>query len=163
MAGRGSFQAVKPSDVDRLLALSFPERWDFAATEQSALFVCRMDKAWVAIHCALSDGTMYGDLGEPPLADAVLGDHLVCQTRVGDFVYLKYPLEVTDIAQELAKLSQKRFLDMLAVVEEDEDVEVLGLSFVASESEYVWAYFETMRAFYQRAASEGLAVLFDWG
>src|SRR5207237_765917 len=117
------------------------------------------------IHCALSDGTLYGALGEPPLADAVLGDHLVCQTRVGDFVYLKHPPEVADIAQELSRLSPEQFAEKLDVVvmEADEDVEALGLSFVAGEPEYVWAYFNDMRAFYQRAAAEGLAVLFHWG
>lgn len=163
MAGRGSFQAIAPGDVERLLALSFPERWDFAATERAAVFVARMDKAWVAIHCALSDGTLYGGLGEPPLADAVLGDHLVCQTPAGDFVYLKHPHEVADIAEELSKLSREEFEEKLAVVEEDKHVEALGLYFVAGETEYVWSYFEAMRGFYQRAAAEGLAVLFYWG
>jgi hypothetical protein len=39
----------------------------------------------------------------------------------------------------------------------------LGLSFVAEESEYVWSYFEGMRALYRRAATEELAALFTWG
>ena len=163
MAGRGGFQAIAPGEVERLLALPFVERWNFAASEGSAVFVARMDKAWVAIHCALSDGTLYGTLGEPPLSNAVLGDHLVCQTPLNDFVYLKYPSEVADIAKELGKLSREEFEEKLAVVEEDEDVEALGLSFVAGETEYVWAYFDDMRAFYQRAAAEGPAVLFEWG
>jgi hypothetical protein len=163
MAGRGSFQAITPGDVDRLRGLSFAERWDFAADERTAVFVAPMDKAWVAIHRALSDGTLYGALGEPPLADAVLGGHLVCQTPAADFVYLKYPPEVADIAQELSKLSREGFEEKLSVVEADGDVEALGLSSVPDDIEYVWPYFEDMRAFYQRAAAEGLAVLFYWG
>jgi hypothetical protein len=147
------------------MALERGERWDFATGEVAAKFVARMDKAWVAIHCALSDGTLYGALGEPPLAEAVLGEHLVFQSRTGDYVYLKHPPEVADIARELGRLSREQFAEKLdmAVMEADEDVVALGLSFVAQEPEYVWAYFEEMRAFYQRAAAEELAVLFCWG
>jgi hypothetical protein len=173
MAGRGSFQAIAPDDVARLMTLEDGERWDFAAGEVAAKFVARMDKAWVAIHCALSDGTLYGTLGEPPLADAVLGDHLVYQSRAGSYVYLKHPPEVADIAQELSTLSREQFEEKLAVVEEDVNVKAFGLSFLpdgyldagydAGESEYVWAFFEHMRTFYRRAAAEGLAVLFTWG
>jgi hypothetical protein len=70
MAGRGSFQAIAPDDVARLLALEGGERWDFAAAEVAAKFVERMDKLWAPIHCALSDGTIDGTLGEPPLAQS---------------------------------------------------------------------------------------------
>jgi hypothetical protein len=147
------------------MALEGGARWDFAAGEVAAKFVARMDKAWVAIHCALSDGTLYDVLGEPPLCNAVLGDHLVYESRAGDYVYLKHPPEVADIAQELGRLSREQFAEKLdmAVMEADEDVAALGLSFVVEEPEYVRAYFEDMRAFYRRAAAEELAVLFHWG
>jgi len=163
MAGRGSFQAIPPAEVEHLLALPLMQKWDFAGSEKAAVFRASMDKAWIAIHCALSDGTMFGTLGEPPLAMAVLGEHLICQTKSNDFVYLKHPPEVAEISQELSRLSQVEFEEKLAALEPDEDVEALGLSFVASNTEYVWAYFEDMRAFYQRAAAEGMAVLFSWG
>jgi hypothetical protein len=106
---------------------------------------------------------MFGTLGEPPLAMAVLGEHLICQTKANDFVYLKHPSEVTDIAQELSKLSREELEEKLSVVGADEDMEALGLYIEPDEIEYVWPYFEDMRAFYQRAAAEGLAVLFYWG
>jgi hypothetical protein len=163
MAGRGSFQAIKSGDVDRFLGLSPVDRFEFAGDERAAVFVAEMDKAWVAIHCALSDGTLFGALGEPPLTDAVLGDHLVCQLPTVNFVYLKYPREVTDIAQELSKLSREGFEEKLAEVVADEDMESLGYSLWHNEIECVWPYFEQMRAFYQRAGTEGLAVLFHWG
>jgi hypothetical protein len=123
-----------------------------------------MDKAWVAIHCALSDGTLYGTLGEPPLDMAILGDHLICQTHADDFLYLKHPAEVADIAKALRELSREEFQEKLAALpEDDEDAEALGLSLVPEDVEYVWPYFEGIRDFYSRAAAEGLAVLFSWG
>jgi hypothetical protein len=162
MAGRGSFQAIRPGDVDRLLGLTPADRYEFASDERAAVFVAHMDKAWVAIHRALSDGTLFGTLGEPPLADAVLGDHLVCKLPTADFVYLKHPPEVAGIARELSRLSREGFEEKLGEVVTDEDMDVMGLSLVPDEMEYVWPYFENMQAFYQRAGTEGLAVLFYW-
>ena len=113
MAGRGSFQAITPDDMTRLLALEGDPRWEFAAGEEAAKFVARMDKLWAPIHCALSDGTLDGALGEPPLCDAVLGDHLVYESRGGDYVYLKRPAEVTEIARGLTALTREEFAEWL--------------------------------------------------
>lgn len=164
MAGRGGFEAITPADAGRLLAQPEAERWDYTADGMDAVFGIPMDKAWVAIHRVLSDGTLYGTLGEPPLDMAVLGDHLICQTSVDDFLYLKHPPEVADITRELTQLSRQVFEEKLAALPEpDEDMQALGLDLIPDEIEYVWPYFEDMRAFYQRAAAEGLAVLFSWG
>jgi uncharacterized protein DUF1877 len=163
MAGRGSFQVIAPDDVTRLFDLEGSERWDFAAGEVAARFVADMDKLWAPIHCALSDGTIDGTLGEPPLSNAVLGDHLVYESRWGDYVYLKHLPEVAEIADALAALSRDGFSDKWEVVEPNPDSEALGLSFTREEAESVWPCVEKMRAFYQRAAAEGLAVLFCWG
>ncbi len=163
MAGRGSFQAIRPGDIEGLLSLSGADLWDLVGEERAAVFVARVDKAWVAIHRALSDGTLFGALGEPPLANAVLGDHLIYQTATAEFVYLKYPSEVTDIAHELHKLSQKAFEEMLACVVPDEDIATLNLTRVPDAIEYGWPHFENMCAFYQQAATDRLAVLFKFG
>lgn len=163
MAGRGSFQAIAPDDVARLMALEGGERWDFAAGEVVAQFVARMDKLWAPIHCALSDGTIDGTLGEPPLCNAVLGDHLVYESRLGDYVYLKHPPEVAEIAAELTGLTPGQFADKWEQVEPNPDSDALGLSFTRAEAAEWWPFVEKMRAFYQRAATEGLAVLFCWG
>src|SRR3954468_25111606 len=98
MAGRGSFQAIAPDDMARLMALDGGERWDLAAGEVAARFVARMDKLWAPIHCALSDGTIDGTLGEPPLCNAVLGDHLVYESRRGGYVYLNDTPEGAQVA-----------------------------------------------------------------
>jgi hypothetical protein len=163
MAGRGSFQAIAPDDVARLVSLKGGELWDFAAGEVAAKFVARMDKLWAPIHCALSDGTIDGTLGEPPLCSAVLGDHLIYESRWGDYVYLKYPAEVAEIANGLAALSRDEFAEKWEAIQPNPDSDALGLSFTRAEAESVWPCVEKMRAFYQRAAAVGLAVLFCWG
>jgi Domain of unknown function (DUF1877) len=163
MAGRGSFQAIVPDDVTRLLSLQDAERWDFAAGEAAAKFVARMDKMWAPIHCALSDGTLDGTLGEPPLCSAVLGDHLVYESKWGDYIYLKHPAEVIDIAGGLAVLSRDEFAEKWEAVRPSPDSEALGLSFMRAELEFVWPCVEEMRGFYRLAAAEGLAALFCWG
>jgi hypothetical protein len=163
MAGRGSFQAIVPADVARLLTLDGGERWDFAAGEMAARFTEDMDKLWAPIHCALSDGTIDGALGEPPLCNAVLGDHLVYESRIGDYVYLKHPPEVAEIAAALASLTQDEFADRWEQLEPDPNPEGLGLTFTRAEAEEFWPCIEGMRDFYQRAAVEGFAVLFCWG
>lgn len=163
MAGRGSFQAIAPDDVDRLMALEGGERWDFAAGETAARFVARMDKLWAPIHCALSDGTIDGARGEPPLCNAVLGDHLVYESQWGDYVYLKHPPEVAEIAGGMAALSRDEFAEKWEAVQHNPDSDALGLSFTREEAESVWLCVEQMPVFYQRAAAKGLAVLFCWG
>jgi hypothetical protein len=163
MAGSGSFQAITPDDLAHLMALEGGERWDFAAGEVAARFVVRMDKWWAPIHCALSDGTIDGTLGEPPLCNAVLGDHLVYESQLGDYVYLKHPPEVGEIAVGLAVLSRDEFTEKWQEVYPNPDSDALGLSFTQEEAEFVWPLVEKMREFYQRAAAEGLAVLFCWG
>lgn len=164
MAGRGGFEAISPGDVERLLAQPFAERWDFIEDGMQVAFGIPMDKAWLAIHRALSDGTLFGTLGEPPLDMAVLGDHLICRTEADDFVYLKHSPEVIVIAEALRNVSHGEFRDRLAALPEaDEDAEAFGLDLVPEDIEYVGPYFEDMREFYQRAAAVELAVLFSWG
>jgi hypothetical protein len=164
MAGRGSFQAIAPDDVTRLMALEGGDRWDFAVGETVARFVVRMDKWWAPIHCALSDGTLYGALGEPPLCNVVLGEHLVYEeSRWGDYVYLKHPPEVVEIAGALSALSRDEFAEKWEVVPPGPDSDALGLLYTRAEADFMWPLVRAVRRLYQRAAAEGLAVLFCWG
>ena len=163
MAGRGGFEAISRADMDRLHALPLAERWAFIGDE-IVQFGVPMDKAWAAIHAALADGTLYGHGGEYPLKMAVLGDHLICQTEVHDFVYLKHPEEVADIARSLRAVGRKRFATrynrLPPTVEDTGDEDFV---YAVGRIDYVWPYYEDMRSFYQRAAAERLAVLFTWG
>ena len=92
----------------------------------------------------------------------MLGDHLVYESRWGDYVYLKHPPEVAEIAAALAALTRTEFADKWEQVYPNPDSDALGLSFTRAEAEEMWPCVAGMRAFYLRAAAEGLAVLFTW-
>src|SRR5882672_11397410 len=109
MAGRGQFTAVTPGEIERLLAEPYSHRWYFVEEGMRAAFDAYMDKAWITIHRAISDGIMYGTLGEPPLSMAVLDDHLIGRTDNDSFLYLKHPPEVADISGALDKLTKDNF------------------------------------------------------
>jgi hypothetical protein len=78
-------------------------------------------------------------------------------------VYLKHSAEVAEIADGLSALSRDAFAEKWEAVPRNPDSDALGLSFTRAEAESVWPCVEKMREFYQRAAAEGLAVLFHWG
>ena len=63
----------------------------------------------------------------------------------------------------MAALTRAAFAEKWEAVPPNPDSGALGLSFTRAEAESVWPCVEEMRAFYQRAAAEGLAVLFYWG
>jgi hypothetical protein len=164
MAGRGWFEAISRADMDRFHALPLAGRWDFSAEEGVVRLSTSMDKAWPAIHAALSDGTLFGDGGEYPLDMAILGDHLVYRSAAGDFIYLKRPEEVAAIARSLRAVGRRRFearfRQLPPAVEDTGNEDVV---YAVGRLDYVWPYYEDMRRFYQRAAAEQLAVLFSWG
>jgi hypothetical protein len=87
----------------------------------------------------------------------------VYESPRGDYVYLKHPPEVAEIAGGLSALSRDEFDEMWEAILPNPDWDALGLSFVQAELEFVWPCVEKMRVFYQRAAAKGLAVLFCWG
>src|SRR5262249_11975277 len=113
MAGRGGVEGISTRAWGRPPPRAHTRPGGLTGDGMQAVFGIPMDKAWVAIHRALSDGTLYGTLGEPPLDMAVLGDHLICQTDVDDFLYLKHSAEVADIAEALRELTDEEFKDKL--------------------------------------------------
>ena len=154
MAGRGTFKAIAESDLERWLANALEDRarWDAMADVPFA-FYQGVDKAWRDIHRCLTDGTL-DNFGETayPLCDAVLGEELICETDGEDYIYLKRPTAVADIAAALRPLDRAWFRSCHAEVREAE----FGF-------DYVWGWFKPMRRIYRRAASQGLAVVFCWG
>jgi hypothetical protein len=89
--------------------------------------------------------------------------HLFYESPIGDYVYLKHPPEVVEIAAGLAALTRDQFADRWEQVAPNPDSDALGLSFTRAEADEFWPCVEGVREFYQRAASEGLAVLLCWG
>ena len=164
MAGRGWFEAISPGDVVRLLSEPTTPKatWDFVGSAVSGRHRTAMAETWPAIHGVLTHLARTGDAA--PAGMAVLRAHLICQTAVDDFMFLKYPEEVAGIAQSLGRVVQPEFEAGLTALPDhmcDNDVTIaIPAGYVQGQ---VWHYFVRMRAFYQLAAEEGLAVLFCWG
>jgi hypothetical protein len=124
--------------------------WDLASEIGEQLH-CYMDKAWQIIHQCFCDERTQGG-GRYPLTEAILGEEPIAETEAADYVYLKRPQEVLDIANALALLSEAKLREEWAALVKHKDD--LG---------YALAYFEDMKDFYLRAAAGGWAVVFTWG
>ena len=111
------------------------------------------DKAWDAIHRCLGDGTLDPDGADYPLSHAVLGGrHLHEEYHV---VYIS-TAEAGDVAAALLDVDRswlRRRFDSI------NDSAYPG-SRDDADFEYTWANFVDVRAFYQRAAAAGRAVIF---
>ncbi|MFI5909755.1 DUF1877 family protein [Dactylosporangium sp. NPDC051541] len=111
------------------------------------------DKAWDAIHRCLTDGTLDPDGGEYPLSLAVLGGR-----HLHDEYYVVYisAAETRAVAAALRGVVRtwlRRRFDAI------EDPDYRGARDDA-DFEYTWDGFGDVRAFYERAAAAGRAVLF---
>ncbi|MFI0444184.1 YfbM family protein [Actinomadura sp. 6N118] len=106
------------------------------------------DKAWDEMHRCLSDGTLDPDGGEYPLSYAVLGGrHLHEEYYV---VYLN-AAEVCDVAEGLSRVDEAWLRQRFDAIEDADHGGDFG---------YVWENFVDVRAFYERAAKAGRAVIF---
>ncbi|MEU7800767.1 DUF1877 family protein [Micromonospora arborensis] len=111
------------------------------------------DKAWDAIHRSLGDGTLDPDGAGYPLSHTVLGGrHL----HEGYLVVYVRAAETRDVAAALLDVDRgwlRRRFDAI------EDPDYLG-ALDDADFEYTWDNFVDVRAFYQRAAAAGRAVVF---
>jgi hypothetical protein len=159
MGCRGVLFAVSEETVRALLGASsddevmaiveaVEEAWDRE-------HLCETDKAWDAMHRALSDGSLDPTAGEYPLNRAILGGkHL----HHGDdyIVALVRKNEVPEVAAALAKIDEAAFRDRyLRIVPKDYAPE-----YGEQDLAYTWANVQDVTAFYARASSDGLAVVF---
>lgn len=113
------------------------------------------DKAWDAMHRALADGELSWDGGEYPLNHVVLGGELLYHGS--DYIMvLKTPNEVRDVAAALPGVTEAEFRRWYFAIDPK------SYSFPVDEEglDYTWQWFQEVRKFWLRAASEGRYVLF---
>lgn len=113
------------------------------------------DKAWDAIHRALTDGDLGFDNGEYPLNHAVLGGELLYQ---GDdyILSLKTPAQVRDVAAALALVTR----DTLRQGYDRIDPADYQGELCEEDFEYTWSWLTGLVDLFRRAAAEGRSVLF---
>jgi hypothetical protein len=162
MAARGVHFSLDAAQVAALKAVAAAERVDFVQeTFEEELWSAdrsrgeETDKAWDAIHRALTDGELGWDNGSYPLNHAILGGKLLSEEE--DYILsLKSVEAVRDVAMALKGVTQEQ----LRAGYDQMDPESYGMPLSDEDFEYTWAYFQGLVTFYERAAGKGLAVLF---
>jgi hypothetical protein len=113
------------------------------------------DKAWDAMHRALSDGELTWHGGDYPLNHVVLGGELLCTDS--DFIMvLKTPDQVCEVAAKLPSITEADFRRRYFAI----NPESYGCPLNEEDFRYTWEGFQGVREFWLRAASEGRYVLF---
>jgi hypothetical protein len=114
------------------------------------------DKAWEAIHRALSDGelTFEGGLAHAPLGCVVLGGESMVEDE-DETVVLIEARAVAAASRALAKLTEaafrKRYFKLCPGY---------SLNFGEEDFEYTWSYLESLRTFFTKAAKAKRAIVF---
>jgi hypothetical protein len=118
-------------------------------------FVAETDKAWDAIHRALTDGALEWANGTYPLNHAILGGLDLMQ---GDdyIAVLKAPGQVRDVAASIRNVDDVALADRYRAVVPSDYAPEYGEEDLA----YTVDWFRSVRDLYQRAAAEGRAVIF---
>lgn len=113
------------------------------------------DKAWDAMHRALSDGELTWKGGDHPLNHVVLaGEQLY---RGSDYIMsLKTPQQVRDIAAALAAITEADFRRRYFAI----DARSYGFPLSEEDFGYTWESLRRVCELYQRAADAGRLVLF---
>ena len=139
--------ATSDDEVMRIVE-AIEEAWDEERLAET-------DKAWDAMHRALSDGSLDPSAGEYPLNHTILGGRHLHEGD--DYIVALVPAsEVPDVARALGAVDEAAFRERyLRIVPKD-----YALEYGEVDLGYTWGYFTDVVSLYDRAAREGLAVVF---
>jgi len=142
-----------PTEEARLEYLQEEVEEEYFESRQD--WLAQTDKAWDAIHRALTDGQLGWDNGSYPLNHVILGGELL-YTSDDYIMSLKTLAQVRDIATALKDIGEEEFRSAYFQI----DPESHGFVIDDEGFEYTWSWFQPLREFYSRAAAAGLYVLF---
>ena len=159
MACRGVFFAITAEQADALLGADGDEQlmglietieqaWD-----KDNLAEC--DKAWDAMHRALTDGQLEYGNGPYPLSHCVLGPR---QLHEGDdyIVSLVSPDRVREVAAALQSVTEEWFQHRYRTVVPKDYAPEYG----EEDLHYTWDWFQGVRELYARATERARAIIF---
>jgi hypothetical protein len=141
MSCLGVHFALTEEDVAALRAIADEqERLSFLQEEieerylgDSSAYAAESDKAWDAMHRALSDGRLTWDGGTYPLNHAVLAGEFL-YTESDYIMTLKSPAQVRDIANALPSITEARFRAGYDSI----DKSSYGFDLTDEDFEYTW-------------------------
>lgn len=175
MAGRGMFFAITEAQRDRLLGEPDDDarRRCLADIEAGSApeFAAETDKAWEAMHRCLarlpSNEPLFaeappgsrrygarGDVGDLPLRICVLGGRKIMDDEGRYIIRLIEPEDVSSVAAALPAITEDAMRDRY-----DATCEALA-EYGDDDFDYMWQWFEDVRAFYGRVAPTGRSVIF---
>lgn len=162
MSCLGVHFALTEEQVSALKSLPEPQRLDFLSEELESHFFeeapeykAESDKAWDAIHRALTDGEIAYDNGQYPLSHFILGGEIL-YTADDYIMSLKTPEQVKDVAKAVSPLTKEEFRRHYFKI----DPKSYGVEVNEEDFEYSWNWFTEVRELWQRAAEAGRYVLF---
>jgi len=154
--------SLSRDEVESICALDESERVDYLQENIEEDYfanhperIAQSDKAWDAIHRALADGNLTWDGGEYPNNHVILAGELL-YTEPDYIMSLKNPDVVRDVAAALPAITQEDFRRRYFAI----DPGNYGFPITEDNFEYTWDWFNEIRTFWLRAASEGRYVLF---
>lgn len=159
MACRGVHFAITPDEAQAFIdaaddpaLMAIVERIE---TAWETAYLAESDKAWDAMHRALTDGGLEDGNGEYPLNHCVLGPR---QLHEGDeyIISVVLPDEVRDVAQALEPLNAEWMRQRYDTVVPRSYAPEYG----PEDRDYTAEHFETVRELYLAAARDGRAVVF---
>lgn len=166
MAGRGVFFAINEETVQRLIQLPTNKRVDFICNDIEEEFfdnkpnyLVEINKAWDAIHRALTDGHLYWENGNYPLNHVILGGKVlygISEDESDYIITLKTPQQVKDVALALNNFNKEHFEQGYAKIDMEDYEYNLGFK----DLQYSFTWFEKIKPFWQKAACENLHVIF---
>ncbi len=117
--------------------------------------LCETDKAWDAIHRCLTNGRLEYGRVEYPRNLCILGGE---QLHAGDdyIVSLLSPDQVKEASAALKRITREWFRARYFDIDPDE----YGPTFGDEDFEYTWDWFEGVRKFYAKAATNGRWTIF---
>lgn len=163
MGCRGIHFALSDAEVEYLHSLtSEQDRLDYILEdleesyfEDHEEYLAESDKAWDAMHRALTDGGLDWDGGEYPLNHVVLGGEAL-YTAPDYIMSLKSPPQVRDVDAALRGMTEPEFRRRYFAIDPSD----YGMELSEEDFGYTWSWFENVRKLYATAAAANRHVLF---
>ena len=157
----GGLRAITGEELEKLRALPradrLPDYLDCVMVQEDS---CGLDKAWDAIHRALTGGKLEFGNKNAPGCWLILGGEVLRGNREGEEDYLvtcKTPEQVQRLYRFLLRLTEEKFRALYFAI----DPEEYGFELSEEDFEYTWSYVGDAIHFLHSVVNRGLWMLFD--